>query len=159
MRRMTSELDLSHHSRKNSYIGAIMNTLQLTTMTSFQIIRNFAIIFIYAVLFGTAAYDKLKTLSTPEWFVKQFDNTFIKKLPGGAAVGYWVIACFEGLLALTFIVSIFSFGLLPYALLGSLFLFGILLFGLRITYDFQGSANMFVYFGTTLLSIFFVTMN
>ncbi len=136
-----------------------MTTLELTTLSSFQITRNFAIIFIYALLFGTAAYDKWKTLSTPEWFVKQFDNTFIKRLPGGASVGYWVIATLEGLLALTFIISVFNFGLLPYALLGSLFLFGILLFGLRITYDFQGSANMFVYFGTTLLSLFFVTMN
>ena len=128
-------------------------------MASFQPILNFAIIFIYTLLFGTAAFDKWKTLSTPEWFIKQFDNTFIKKLPGGASVGYWVIALIEGLLALAFIVSVFNFAVLPYALLGSLFLFGILLFGLRITYDFQGSANMFIYFGTTLLSLFFVTMN
>lgn len=128
-------------------------------MTSFQPIFNFAIIFIYTLLFGTAAFDKWKTLSTPEWFIKQFDNTFIKKLPGGASVGYWVIALLEAVLALAFIISVFNFVILPYALLGSLFLFGILLFGLRITYDFQGSANMFIYFGTTLLSLFFVTMN
>lgn len=126
---------------------------------SLQLARNFAIIFIYAMLFGTAAWDKWKTLSTPEWFVKQFDNTFIKRMPGGASVGYWFIAALEGLLALAFIASVFNFAFLPFALVGSLFLFGILLFGLRITYDFQGSANMFVYFGTTLLSLFFVTMN
>lgn len=126
-------------------------------MAAFQPIVNFAIIFIYALLFGTAAYDKWKTLSTPDWFIKQFDNTFVKRLPGGASVGYWVIASVEGLLALAFVISAFNFVLLPYALLGSLFLFGILLFGLRITYDFQGSANMFVYFGTTLLSLFFVS--
>ncbi|AZZ36274.1 hypothetical protein CIK05_05545 [Bdellovibrio sp. qaytius] len=131
----------------------------LTSLTSLQLIRNFAIIFIYAVLFGTAAYDKWQTLSMPEWFGKQFEKTFIRKLPGGAAVGYWFIASLEALLALVFVISIFNFVLLPYALLGSLFLFGILLFGLRITYDFQGSANMFVYFGTTLLSLFFVTMS
>lgn len=126
-------------------------------MTSVQLIRNFAIIFIYALLFGTAAYDKWKTLSTPEWFSKQFENTFVSKLPGGASLGYWFIASFEALLALGFVISIFNFALLPYALLGSLFLFGILLFGLRVTYDFQGSANMFIYFGTTLLSLYFVT--
>lgn len=128
-------------------------------MTSFQPIINFAIIFIYVLLFGTAAFDKWKSLSTPDWFIKQFENTFVRKLPGGASVGYWFIATFEALLAIVFLISIFNFVLLPYALLGSLFLFGILLFGLRITYDFQGSANMFVYFGTTLLSLFFVTMN
>lgn len=127
-------------------------------MTSLQLIRNFAIIFIYAVLFGTAAYDKWKTIAMPDWFSKQFENTILSRLPGGTSLGYWLIATLEGLLALMFIISVFNFGLLPFALLGSLFLFGILLFGLRITYDFQGSANMFVYFGTTLLSLFFVTM-
>jgi len=125
---------------------------------TFQLIRNFAIIFIYGVLFGTAAYDKWKTLSMPDWFGKQFENTFIKRLPGGASVGYWFIAAFEALLTIAFVISFFNLAILPFALLGSLFLFGFLLFGLRITYDFQGSANMFVYFGTTLLSLFFVMM-
>lgn len=128
-------------------------------MASFQPVLNFAIIFIYVLLFGTAAFDKWKSLSTPEWFNKQFEKTFINQLPGKASVGYWLIATFEALLTLVFIASIFNFALLPYALLGSLFLFGILLFGLRITYDFQGSANMFIYFGTTLISLFIVTMN
>jgi len=123
-----------------------------------QLIRNFAIVFIYAVLFGTAAYDKWKTLSMPDWFGKQFENTFISRLPGGAKVGYWFIATLEALLTLCFLISFFNMAYLPFALLGSLFLFGFLLFGLRITYDFQGSANMFVYFGTTLLCLFLVTM-
>jgi hypothetical protein len=127
-------------------------------MSSAQPILNFAIIFIYVLLLGTAAFDKWKTLSTPEWFNKQFENTFINRLPGKASIGYWLIASLEALLTLLFIVSVFNFALLPYALLGSLFLFGILLFGLRITYDFQGSANMFIYFGTSLLSLFLVTM-
>lgn len=128
-------------------------------MTSYQLIINYAIIFIYVLLFGTAAFDKWKSLATPEWFSKQFENTFISRLPGGASLGYWFIASLEVVLTVVFLISIFNFVLLPYALLGSLFLFGILLFGLRITYDFQGSANMFIYFGATLLSLFFVTMN
>ncbi len=128
-------------------------------MISFQPILNFAIIFIYAILFGTAAFDKWKSLSTPEWFNKQFENTFINRLPGKASIGYWLIASLEALLTLVFLVSIFNFTILPFALLGSLFLFGVLLFGLRITSDFQGSANMFVYFGTTLVSLFLVTMS
>jgi hypothetical protein len=128
-------------------------------MASFQPILNFAIIFIYVLLFGTAAFDKWKTLSTPEWFHKQFEKTFINRLPGKASVGYWLIATLEILITLVFIASIFNFAFLPYALMASLFLFGILLFGLRITYDFQGSANMFIYFGTTLLCLFFSTMN
>ncbi len=125
-------------------------------MNVYQPTLNFAIIFIYTLLFGTAAFDKWKTLSTPEWFSKQFEKTIIHRLPGKAAVGYWFIATAEALLTLMFVISIFNFALLPYALIGSLFLFGVLLFGLRITYDFQGSANMFIYFGTTLISLFVV---
>ncbi len=127
-------------------------------MTSLQLIRNFAIIFIYAVLLGTSTYDKWKSLTTPDWFKKQFENTLISKLPGGATLGYWFIATFEAVLTMAFLASIFSFAVLPYALLGSLFLFGVLLFGLRLTYDFQGSANMFTYFGTTLVSLYLVTL-
>ena len=123
-----------------------------------QEIRNYAIIFIYLVLLGTAAFEKWKTLSTPEWFIKQFENTFVAKLPGGASVGYWCIAVLEAILVFAFLMAAFNFLFLPYALVGALFLFGILLFGLRITYDFQGSANMFTYFGVTLLSLFLVSM-
>ena len=125
-------------------------------MTEFQPLLNFAIIFIYTLLFGTAAFDKCKSFATPDWFIKQFENTFINKLPGKASVGYWMIALFEVALTVTFVASAFNFALLPYALIGSLFLFGALLFGLRLVYDFQGSANMFVYFGTTLISLFLV---
>ena len=127
-------------------------------MTTLQLIRNFAIIFIYAILLGTSTYDKWKSLTTPEWFKKQFENTFISKLPGGAILGYWFIATFEAVLTMAFLASFFYLSVLPFALLGSLFLFGILLFGLRLTSDFQGSANMFVYFGTTLVSLYLVSM-
>jgi hypothetical protein len=127
-------------------------------MDQLHIIRNFAIIFAFAILFGTAAVDKFKSLSTPEWFIKQFANTFVSKMPGGARVGYWGIAFFEATLTLAFLASGFHFALLPCALLGATFLFGILLFGLRITYDYQGSANMFVYFTATLVSFYLVTV-
>ena len=127
-------------------------------MGNLEIYRNYAIIFIYTALFGTAAWDKLKTFQTPEWFVKQFEKTFVAKLPGGAKVNYWIIAVLELCLALLFLSSALNFALLPLALCASLFLFGILLIGLRVTYDFQGSANMFIYFGTTLLSLFLVQL-
>ena len=120
-------------------------------------LRNFAIILIFTVLFGTAALDKFKTLKTPEWFVKQFDHTLIAKLPGGAKAGYWMIALFELALTLAFIVSALSFSFLPLALTASLFLFGILCFGLRLANDYQGSANMFVYFAATLISLLVIS--
>lgn len=121
---------------------------------SILMIRDFAIIFIYLVLLGTSTADKWKTLSTPDWFISQFTNTFLAKIPGGLRLSYWLIATLEALLAVCFLVAIFDQMFLQYALLGSLFLFGILLFGLRLISDFQGSANMFTYFGTTLLCLF-----
>jgi hypothetical protein len=125
----------------------IMNIFEL------EILSDIAIIFIFAVLMGTAAWSKFSSLSTPEWFVKQFENTRIAKLPFGADLAYWKIAIFEAVLTIVFIASLFMPILLPYALTGSLFLFGVLCFGLRITGDFQGSANMFIYFAATLVSL------
>ncbi len=121
-------------------------------------LRNFAIIFIYVALFGTAAWDKLKSFTTPEWFIKQFEPTFIAKMPGGAKAGYWMIAFFEATLTLAFLASAVYTDLLQYALCGALYLFGMLLIGLRVTYDFQGSANMFTYFAATLLSLYLTNL-
>jgi len=119
----------------------------------FQLIRNFAIIFIFTVLFGTAALDKWKSLKTPEWFVKSFENTLIAKMPGGATFGYWLIATIELALFVSFLASFILMPILPIALIGSMFLFGMLCLGLRLTSDFQGSANMFIYFAAALISL------
>lgn len=115
---------------------------------------GWAISMIYAVLFGTAALDKFKTTTTPDWFIKQFANTLIAKVPDGAKRGYWVIAALELILAISFVISFFSPAVLDFALVGSLFVFGILCFGLRLASDFQGSANMFIYFTATLVSVY-----
>ncbi len=122
-------------------------------MLELAVLKNLAIVFIFTVLFGTAAWDKFKILKTPDWFVKQFENTFISKLPGGAAFGYWKIAVFEALLAIAFPASLLMPALLPVALTVSLFLFGALCLGLRLISDFQGSANLFIYFTAALISL------
>lgn len=116
--------------------------------------RSYAIILIYVILFGTAAFEKFKSLRTPDWFIKQFENSFLSKIPGAVAYSYWAIAVLELILLCMFLTSIFVPMLLPVALLISLFLFAFLLFGLRLIHDYQGSANMFVYFGVSLLSLF-----
>lgn len=134
-------------------------------MPEITTLRNLAIIFMFVVLLGTAAFDKITSGPTPDWFIKQFSNTFIAKMPGGASAGYWFIAAFETILTLAFISALMhgdfvagaSVTLLSYALIGSLFLFAMLCFGLRITNDFQGSANMFTYFGVSLLSLYLIS--
>jgi hypothetical protein len=115
--------------------------------------RSLAIVFIYTVLMGTAALSKLREKSAPEWFLKTFQGTMISKLPGGAAGGYWVIAALETILTVLFLAAIFLPAMLPVALTLSLYLFGILCFGLRISGDYQGSANLFIYFTSTLISL------
>ena len=119
------------------------------------LLQSYAIVLIYSVLMGTAAWDKLKSFGVaPDWFVGQFAKTPIASIPGGAKIGYAVITLLETALAVMFVLSPFMPALLPWALTGSLFLFGILCLGLRLANEFQGSANMFVYFGATLLSLF-----
>ena len=122
-------------------------TIEINTL------RNLAIIFIFTALLATAAADKLKSLTAPEWFVKQFDGTFIAKLPGGAVGGYWMIAIMETALTLAFLASVFKPEVLPFALCGAMFLFGALLIGLRLTKDYQGSSNMFCYFTAALVAL------
>ncbi|MBU6154090.1 MAG: hypothetical protein KGP28_07295 [Bdellovibrionales bacterium] len=125
--------------------------------TDYTPIAILAIQFLHTVLFGTAAWEKIKGRKVPEWFLKSFEPTFLSRLPGGSQAQFWVIAGIESILALSFPLSVVVPELLPYALLTSLFLYGILCFGLRLIGDFQGSANMFIYFAASSysLSIFF----
>lgn len=116
-----------------------------------KLIQYYAIIFIFIVLFSTAAIDKFKVLEVPEWFIKQFQSTWIAKKPFGVKSSYWFIAFLELALTILFFVSVFNFNILPYALGLSMFFFGILCFGLRLSGDYQGSANMFIYFTAALL--------
>ncbi len=118
--------------------------------------RNFLVIFIFSILFGTAGIDKFKSLKTPEWFIRQFDKSILAKFPKVIAFSYWKIAIFEILLAATFVASLMVPGLLPVALLGGMLLFGFLCFGLRMIGDYQGSANIFIYFTASLIALYVI---
>ena len=124
--------------------------MEETELTPYVIL---AIQFIYTILFGTAAWDKIQGKTVPEWFIKSFEPTFLSKLPGGARAQFWMIAGMESILAVGFPLSVVLSDILPFLLLASMFFFGILCFGLRITKDFQGSANMFIYFTATIFSL------
>jgi hypothetical protein len=118
--------------------------------------RNIIIVFLFSILFGTAGLDKFKTLQTPEWFIKQFDRSFLSRFPRLLAFSYWKIAAFETLLAIAFVSSLFVPGILPLALLGGMLLFGFLCFGLRMIGDYQGSANIFIYFTASLVALYVI---
>lgn len=131
---------------------SLVSSIGATVFDTISIIK-IAIIFIYSVLFGTSALDKIKSLAVPDWFIQQFSKTPLATFPFLIKGGYWMITLLESLLFIGFASSIIFPGFLIYSLLLSLFLFGILCFGLRISFDFQGSANMFTYFAATLVSI------
>jgi hypothetical protein len=122
-------------------------------MPDLQEIIRLAVIFIYFVLFATSAFEKVKNLTVPDWFLQQFSESYLGPYPTLIKMGYWGITALESGLTIAFVASLFIPALLPVALVASLFLFAILCFGLRISYDFQGSANMFTYFAATLISL------
>ncbi len=117
-------------------------------------LRNAIIALMYVVLFGTACFDKLKSMSVPSWFIEQFSKTFLGRYPLAVTLSYWSIAIFELALVLMFLFSLWIAWVLPFALIGAMGIFVFLLFGIRLIGDYQGSANMFTYFGISLLCLF-----
>lgn len=114
--------------------------------------------------FGQASSEKFLSGGTPDWFKNQFQSTFVGRLPGGATVPYYLIACLEAAVVLLFLLSLGHMEFLPAhdvsflkaALVLSLFAFFLLGFGLRISGDYQGAANLFAYFGVAFLIFIYV---
>jgi hypothetical protein len=129
---------------------------------------------LYLSTFGMAAVGKWRELpnGAPEWFQKQFEGTVLNLFPGALTANYYLIAALESLVTLAFVVSLVLslftnfftslFGrefmpdqersLLQLSLWGAQFVFVVLGFGLRLAGDFHGAAELFVYFGVTLLA-------
>ncbi len=114
--------------------------------------------------FGLASLAKWTPGQIPQGFQEQFGETWLASLPGGLFMPYYTIAVSETLAFLLFIVSLARLEFLPnrqthflqYGLILSLFIFVILAYGLRLTGQFQGTANAFFYFGATLVSLIYV---
>lgn len=123
-----------------------------------------AIQLLFLTTFGLAALAKFQTPLMPDGFVEQFRHTWLVNLPGGLFTPYYLLALGESLIFTVFLISLarleFVSGrnklFLKYGLLFSLFIFVILAYGLRLTSQFQGTANGFFYFGTTLLALWIV---
>lgn len=114
--------------------------------------------------FGQAGLEKLMSGGVPEWFRKQFEKTLLNAVPGQLTAQYYLIALMElGVVAL-FLVSGIQFEFvaghgrffLKCALVLALLTFFSLGFGLRLSGDYQGAANLFAYFGVTLLALLYV---
>jgi len=129
---------------------------------------------LYLSTFGMAAVGKWRELpnGAPEWFQKQFAGTVLNLFPGALTANYYLIATLESLVTLAFMVSLVMnfttslFGrefmpdqersMLQLSLWGAQFVFVVLGFGLRLAGDFHGAAELFLYFGVTLLASYIV---
>jgi hypothetical protein len=119
---------------------------------------------LFLATFGQASVEKFLSGGVPAWFKNQFEKTFLNPFPGSLTIQYYAIALLEAAVVIIFLMSIghleFLAGhdksLLKAGLVLALFVFFALGFGLRMTGDFQGAANLFLYFGVTFLIFIYV---
>lgn len=125
-------------------------------------LKFLAIQLLIMATFGLAAVAKWFPPGIPENFINQFGDTWLGSLPGGLFIPYYTIAVTE---ATAFFLALISFFRLEWirgntkyflklSLILCLFIFVILAYGLRLTGEFQGTANTFFYFGVTLFSLY-----
>lgn len=118
-----------------------------------------AIYFAYGSIFLLAGGGKFLERGIPDWFEKQFLNTFLVKVPG-LAFCYLSIALLEIFVSLLILVSAVKLEFLPgnetfylqSAVALASVIFGILGFGQRLSQDYAGAANSFFYLGATLIT-------
>lgn len=114
--------------------------------------------------FGQASLEKWMSGGVPDWFRNQFAKTILNPFPGSITVNYYLIAALElGVVALFLLSGVqleflagHSREFLRMGLVLALFVFFALGFGLRISGDYQGAANLFGYFACTLLALLYV---
>ena len=118
---------------------------------------HLAVAALFLAVFAEAGISKFIARETPQWFVDQFKETWLGKFP--AAPQFWLIATLELAVAALVVASIatgepWDTGAnqwLGYALLLASLVFAMLCFGLRVSFDFVGSANAFFYGALTLI--------
>jgi hypothetical protein len=136
-------------------------------MDKAQFIDFFKLIPVYLLFiatFGQAGLEKVFSRGVPDWFLKQFSPTILNLFPGSLKIQYYLLAAMELTVVALFVISGFRMEFLggepreflKLALLMALFTFFALGFGLRMSGDFQGAANLFLYFGVTFLIFAYV---
>jgi hypothetical protein len=124
-----------------------------------------AINLLMVMVWGFASTDKLKT-GIPAWFEGKFGSTLLARFPGLTAT-FWTLTASE-LAALS--LAIIALGRAEFArsskptwlmamLVWSLFVFLQLALGQWLTADYNGTFQMFTYFGLTLWMLHFVMLN
>ncbi|TVR16721.1 MAG: hypothetical protein EA391_07265 [Balneolaceae bacterium] len=132
--------------------------------TKLDDLKFVAIQLLLLMTFGLASLGKWRTQNIPESFSDRFGETWMAALPGDLFIPFYSIVLLETVIALLIVVSIVRAEwlansnklFLKTGLVLSLFVFVMLGYGLRLTGDFGGAANLFFYFGATLIALFVV---
>lgn len=102
---------------------------------------------------GESGLMKFVSPGAPAWFVEKFANTWIGRLPVPMAVHWWALALAEVAVAGLAVGAIAvgpSSGLGDGAMLLGAAVYAALSLGLRVSGDFVGAFQTFVYAGITL---------
>ena len=121
-----------------------------------------AINLLFAMVWGFTGAGKLVS-GMPSWFDEKFGQTILARFPGLTA-SFWLLTAAEllaFLLALAALLRVDFLARRPPTCLAlmlawSLFVFVQLGFGQWLTSDFNGTFQLFVYFGVTLVALQFV---
>jgi hypothetical protein len=122
-------------------------------------IKYLAIYFVLGQTFLLSSWEKWSGKGLPEWFTKQFEHTFLATIPG-LTLSYYLLATMEGIVFILVVVSLFMGDWRPakaqknwlkLAIAFGALTFGALGFGQNLTSDFAGAAELFAYFGATLV--------
>ena len=126
--------------------------------------KTIAIQLMLLSIFGFEASEKWLAGGTPQWFTKEFAETWLVHLPGGLDFSWYLIAVLESVLAVSALISILRAEflvrrdqiVLRSALLISLGFYAMLGFGGRLSGNHDIAAHSFQYFTGTLLSLFMI---
>ncbi len=123
-------------------------------------VKYLAIYFVFGQTFLLSSWSKWTSGGTPEFFKKQFEHTFLAAFPG-LGTSYYLLAAMEGVVALLVLVSLFTGDWLPdherkdwlkLAIAAAALTFAALGFGQNLTDQYAGAAELFGYFGATLVA-------
>ena len=138
-----------------------MDILKNTKLADLKFI---AVQLLYIMTFGMTSYSKWIEEGVPQHFVDRFSDTVLSILPGGMIFSFYTIAIAETFALALFLISVFKMEWLSESrkiylesgLVLSLFIFLILGFGLRLAGEYGGAADLFFYFGVTLIALYVV---
>lgn len=124
--------------------------------------RYLAIYLIFGLTMGISSIEKL-TSSVPSWFSDQFESTWVASFPG-LSVAWLMAGVLEAAVAVLCIISVVLLEVLPgrtkpflkFALGVAAIVFMMLAIGQRITFQFDGAASLFFYFGATMATLLVV---